>query len=180
MDLPDSFLAIILTLVLAVSALGGVALVALGFPGQLLMPLIAGLLWLFPLPDGALLLSGGDIALLLVIAGVAELIEGLSGMLGSRRAGGSIRAALGAVAGGLAGGLLGTFLIPILFVGSIIGLLSGTFLGAFLAEKSLEGDVERSLGVGPAALIGRIVGVVIKGSTSVGMLIFLLVRFLGY
>lgn len=169
----------ILTLLMALAGLGGVALVALGLPGQLAMPLVAGLLWLLPLEDGVLIFSGSDVVLLLSIAVAAEAIEGLSGVLGSRKAGGSVRGSLGALGGGFCGGLLGTFLIPVPFFGSVIGLLGGTFFGAYYAEKSLEGNSEHSLEVGTAALLGRIFGLVIKASASVGILIFLLVRFIG-
>src|SRR4051794_26453771 len=60
------------------------------------------------------------LVILMVIAGIAELIEFMAGSAGAKKAGGSRRAAWGALIGGIVGAIVLTIPVPI--IGTTIGL----------------------------------------------------------
>jgi uncharacterized protein YqgC (DUF456 family) len=134
--------------------------VPLGLSGQLLLPAAAAL-WLFlPVDPASDPFTGNQVIAMTAVALLAEALEAISGVIGGKKAGGSRRAAWWAFFGGLGGALLGT--------------LIGTFLGAYFAEHSLEKPRDHSARVGTGALIGRIIGILVKGAVSVGMFAYAL------
>jgi uncharacterized protein YqgC (DUF456 family) len=67
------------------------------------------------------------------LAVLAEMLEFILGAAGSRRAGGSTRAAALAIVGSLVGGIVGTAL-PLPMLGTLIGACLGAFIGSLLGD----------------------------------------------
>lgn len=160
-------------LLFAIFGLCSVALILVGLPGTWIL---LGVAMILELVDGLWLAPGVTTTFgwwVLVIgiaaAGVGELIELWSGVVGADMGGGSRRSKWGAFAGGLLGALAGTALIPIPVVGTLIGVLLGTFLGAMGAEMTGAQKKGGKEALKPAigATIGRVLGIVAK--LSVGM-----------
>jgi uncharacterized protein YqgC (DUF456 family) len=129
-------------------------MIPLGLPGTWLQVLVAGALtWSEPEAAGRLLVVA------IVLAVVGELTDVLSGRWGTRRFGGSSRAAWGALLGGFAGLFVGT---PIPIVGSLVMSFVGTFVGAVVGELSGRGALAPSLRSGWGAVVGRVLGVTVK------------------
>lgn len=110
---------------------------------------------------------------LLGIALLAEIVEFLAGAGGAKKAGGSLRAAVGAIAGGLIGAFVLTFGLPV--IGTIIGGCIGAFVGALAAEYSVARDSARSMRVGIASAKGRLYGIVSKLIFSLMLLLISLI-----
>ena len=128
-------------------------LIPLGLPGTWLQVVAAGVVaWAVGQPLGGLL-----VLLALAIAG--EVAETLSGQWGTRRYGGSRRAAWGALLGGFAGLFVG---LPVPIVGSLVTSFIGTFVGAMVGEMWDRGAGVADLRVGVGALLGRALGVGVK------------------
>jgi uncharacterized protein len=97
-------------------------------------------------------------------AGFAVLGEGLDFMLGaagSRRAGGSTRAAALAIVGSLVGGIMGTAL-PVPIVGTLIGACLGAFIGSLTGDLWAGRPLFPSVEAGWGAAVGRFWGTVSK------------------
>lgn len=150
--------------VLGIWCIAGVALTAAGLPGTWLM--VLGALgveaWT---PE---MLSWNVIIAAAVLSVIGEVAEFVAGAIGAKKAGGSKRAALGAIAGGVVGAIVGTVTIPIPIVGTIIGSALGSGLAAAGFELTIEGrrgvDARR---VGTGAFIGRLVATVLKSMCAV-------------
>ncbi len=97
-----------------------------------------------------------------VLAGLGEVFEFITGMVGAQRAGGTRFGAVGALAGGLVGALLATFLIPIPLIGTLIGACLGAAGGTILMEVRGGMPADASVRVGVGAGVGRLVGTLIK------------------
>ncbi|MBI4600965.1 MAG: DUF456 domain-containing protein [Planctomycetes bacterium] len=153
-------------LLLAVNGLG-VLLVAMSLPGTWLIVLatasVAWLRW----ESG--MLGWVPLVAVLGLAVLGEVLELVAGALGARKAGASVRGALGAMAGGIAGGILGTIFIPVLVVGSVLGAALGAFGGAVLGERLAGRGLEESLESGKGAFAGRILGTVSKLAVASAM-----------
>lgn len=141
----------------------------------LILVLLAGLIMLpFGLPGlwvmgGAVLLDAAVVPShvvslwlgigLVVVAGLAELVElALAGRF-ARRYGGSRRAGWGAMIGSLVGAFVG---IPVPLIGSLIGAFLGAFAGAFVAEISQRTQFAPAARVATGALLGRIAATAMK------------------
>lgn len=109
---------------------------------------------------------GGAISLALA----AEAIELIAGAAGSNKAGGSRKAALGAVIGGIFGAIAGAAFPPI--IGAVIWGTVGAGLGAILGELKSGRDWKATLTVGGAAATGKLIGTLAK--TAIAIAIFLL------
>lgn len=94
---------------------------------------------------------------------LAELLEFAASAFGATKAGGTKRAAMGAIVGTLLGAIAGSF-IALFPIGTIVGAIAGAGLGAGLLDSSRN---ERSLKdcatVGAGAAAARGVAIVIKG-----------------
>jgi uncharacterized protein len=150
----------------------GVFLTLVGLPGiWLMIAATAGYAWL--LWDFGYV-SGQTLIALLVIGIIAEIVEFIAGAAGAKSAGGSRRAAVGAILGGLIGGLF-LSVIPVPVVSTIVGACLGAFIGATLAEYSVAHRHGASLRVGVAAAKGRLWGILSKLGFAV---IILLITFI--
>ena len=135
-------------------------LIVLGLPGTWLMVLATAGLWWWQ--QEAAIVGGWVVIVALVLAFLGEVIEFLSGVFGSKKAGGSRWGSVGALIGALVGAVLGTFLIPVPILGSIIGMCGGAFLFAALLERIGGRPVQDSLRSGQGAAVGRFLGVLAK------------------
>ena len=153
-------------LLLSAVAIGWV-MTLLGLPGNWLMVAAAGLYaWLGP-SAGVAGFSLGFLVALVAIAGLGELAEMAASMWGTRRAGGSRRAAVFALIGSLAGAVIGVMVgIPIPIVGppvaAILGGALGALAGAGFGEHSRGESPEQAWRVGHAAFWGRVLGTGVK------------------
>jgi uncharacterized protein len=128
-------------------------------PGTWLMVLVTALLtWWQP---EYVQVSWTVIGVTAGLAALGEVLEFALGAAGSRRAGGSRRAAGLAIVGGLVGGLLGTAL-PVPIVGTLIGACLGAFLGSLLGDLWAGRPLLPSLEGGWGAAVGRLWGTVSK------------------
>ena len=106
----------------------------------------------------------GRLAILAGLAALGYLLHYVAGALGTRRAGGSAWAVIGALAGGIIG----------LFFG-LPGLLLGPPLGAIAGELVKTGDVRTSIRTGIAAFLGMVAGAVANfaiGVTMIGLFLW--------
>ena len=140
--------------------------IVLGLPGNWLMILSAILLAWWQggddASDGAGLFSLMTLIVIVVIAAGAEVAEFLTGVLGSKKAGGTRWGSLGALAGGIIGAVIGTVAIPIPLLGSLIGACGGACLGAWGLELYSGQTMKASLGSGVGAGVGTLAGRMIK------------------
>jgi len=151
--------------ILLLLCLAGIFITLLGLPGLWVM-VAAALLYAWYTSFHYVGLW--TLVILAVIAAIAELIEFLAGSAGAKKAGGSRRAAWGALIGGLVGALVLTIPVPI--IGTTIGLCIGVFAGALIGEMTVRDDAAHSIRVGIAATKARIYAIIIKLLFSVAML----------
>jgi uncharacterized protein len=145
-------------------------MIPLGLPGTWLQVLTVGIVtWQMDRP-----LLGFAIAVGLAVVG--EIVETLSGQWGTRRFGGSRKAAWGALLGGFAGLFVGT---PIPIIGSLVMSFVGTFVGAIAGEMWEHGGVAPELRVGMGALVGRAAGVALKLGIAFVIAVLSLRSFMG-
>src|SRR5881397_2303941 len=109
--------------ILLLLCLGGIFITLLGLPGLWVM-VAAGLVYAWY--TSFQYVGLWTLLTLIIIAGAAELIEFLAGSAGAKKAGGSRRAAWGALIGGLLGAFLLTIPVPV--IGTTIGLCIGVFV----------------------------------------------------
>ncbi|MDP6987665.1 MAG: DUF456 family protein [Phycisphaerales bacterium] len=110
----------------------------------------------------------------LVLAIIAEILEGTAGAAGAKAGGGTRRAMWGGFIGGVIGAIAGTPLIPIPVLGTFVGAIVGAFAGALIGEttgKHAPG-VTASLKPAAGAAAGRAVGTVVK--IAIGVAIWLI------
>jgi hypothetical protein len=155
---------ILLAILLVVLNTLGILLVLVGLPGTWFILLATA---------GVSAISGRDmasvptIAVLAALALAGEVLEFAAGAAGSRKAGGSWRATVGAIILGLVGGIVGSFVLPV--IGSLLGACMGAFAGALLGELSAGKDLEPAINVGANAFVGRFLGTVLKLGVAVAM-----------
>jgi uncharacterized protein len=136
--------------------------VPFGFPGLWLMIGVLALGWWLG-EVGWLVL-----AVALVLAAAAELIEYYVIDRMNIRYGGSRLAFWGAIAGGIAGIIIG---LPVPIIGSVIAGFIGSFAGAALATLYQTRHVEQAARVGWGTLLGRLWGSAAKIAAGVIILV---------
>jgi uncharacterized protein len=142
----------LLVLVLAVS----MVLIVLGLPGLWIM-IASAITYNIVVPNRPM--SWLSVVGICVLGVVAEALDfGLAGKY-ARKYGGSRKAAWGAIIGGMIGAFIG---VPVPIVGPVIGALIGSFVGALVGEVRHSGDRGAAAKVATGALIGRVMGTVIK------------------
>jgi len=141
-------------ILLSLAALGAVALIPFGLPGNLLIALLA-------VAAPFLGASWTDFWILAAAGAVAELAEFLSS-LGIAKGTGAGRTGLwGAFLGGIAGAVLLTPVVPPL--GTLFGAALGSFAGAALFEwRFSRRSGSRSLKIGFGAFLGTLLGRLLK------------------
>ena len=161
---------ILLTILIIVNLLW-LALVFFGLPGNWLIVFSTALFAWWRWEDGVF--SIYCLAAIIFLAALGELLEFLGAAAGSKKAGGSLRASVGALFGGIAGAIVGTFTIPIPFLGTLIGAAGGAFAGSWLMELSKGKTIDKSTHVGLHAGLGQIKGILSK--TALGIIIWIVV-----
>ena len=168
-------MAYLLAAILLVLNTGWLLLVVFGLPGNWLMVLSsAGVVWWQwgnAAEGGVEMFDVWTLGVIVALALVAELAEFLTGVFGSKKAGGTRWGSLGAMFGGIAGAVAGTPFIPI--VGTLIGACIGAALGAWGLELASGRKWGESAKSGVGAGVGTLVGRVIK--VAGGVLIWLIV-----
>lgn len=166
----------------------GVLLVALTLPGIWFMVLVAGLAQWWSIAHasggagaagaglavaGATVTSGGAAPEMMFswwtlgtaagLAVVGEMLEMFASAVGSSKAGGTRRGAIGSVIGGILGAIIGSFAIPIPVLGTIVGAALGAGAGALLLERhggqKTWGEASK---VGAGAAAGRLAATIAK------------------
>ena len=140
------------------------ATVVLGLPGTWLIVVSTALVAWWQRGDAA---SGGEgmfsiatLVVIIVLAALAEVVEFFTGVVGSKRAGGTRWGSVGAIVGGVIGAIAATPLIPPL--GSLIGACVGACLGAWGLELAGGRKMKESVDIGVGAGVGTLVGRVAK------------------
>jgi len=168
-----SFLIVLLLLAL----ICGLTLTVVGLPGNWLMVIAVVAYTALGSSESPYAFSWGTVGLIAAIALVGEIIEMFASLMGVKRLGGSRRAMMmamiGSIVGGIVGITFGTF-VPIPILGPLLSLLLfaavGAFVGAVSGELWKTRAARRSLKVGIAAMIGRLLGT--AGKLLAGVLIF--------
>ncbi|MEL7498072.1 MAG: DUF456 domain-containing protein [Planctomycetota bacterium] len=152
----------------------------LGVPGNWLL-LAAALVWMFIGPSD-FRFGWFAIIMLLLLAGLGELIEFGASVVSTKRLGGTNRGATCSLVGSIVGGIAGAFLgipIPIPLIGMVIGSILfagiGAWIGATIGERWAGKSVQESVQIGGAAFLGRILGTVGKVVIGLVMVVFTVV-----
>lgn len=155
------------------AALAGVGLTLVTLPGMWLAIAVAAACKLW---QGDLL-SWWAIGIALGLAVTGEIAELAVSAVGSAKAGGSRRGAIGALAGGIVGAIVGSpFFFPL---GTIIGAALGAGLGALLAERLWAGRTwEASIRSGQGAALGRVAATAVKAALAAGVALDLILAVL--
>ncbi|MFG6447087.1 DUF456 domain-containing protein [Roseateles sp. BYS180W] len=145
--------------------LGVVALVVVGLVGMVLpllpgSPLVLAGLWLGAAIDGFTLVSGWTMGLITVLAVLAWGVDYVAALIAVRQAGASRQAMAAAGAGTVAGLFTGWW-----------GLLLGPALAASAGEWHARRDAAQALRVGTAAGLSVVLGLVVKLSLGVLMVL---------
>jgi uncharacterized protein YqgC (DUF456 family) len=139
-------------------------------PGTWLMVLVTALLkWWQP---GYVRVSWTVVGVAAGLAVLGEVLEFVLGAAGSRRAGGSTRAAALAIVGSLIGGIVGTAL-PVPLVGTLIGACVGAFAGSLLGDMWAGRPLFPSVEAGWGAAVGRFWGTMTKLAIGAVMVVIL-------
>lgn len=141
---------------------GGLLLVPLGFPGLWLMVGVLATGWWL----GAV--GWPVLAIALLLAAAAELVEYFIIHRMNVRYGGSRLAFWGAIFGGAAGAFVG---MPVAIVGPVIAGFIGSFVGAALATLYQTRHVEAAARVGWGTLLGRMWTSAVKTGSGIVILV---------
>lgn len=163
------YMLLLINILFGMALVSGVIMTMVGLPGNILIVLGAMAYGYYDHFQHV------DYSMLLIIGGVfivSEIFDFLAGVLGAKKEKASKRAILAAFIGTVAGGIGGTAILPV--IGSIGGALLGAFVGAALAEYTKIKDKEQAKRVAIGVLKGQIMGMVIKTTTAIGMVITLL------
>ncbi|MHB8995270.1 MAG: DUF456 domain-containing protein [Armatimonadota bacterium] len=174
-----SFLIILGYVLFVLVLVAGIIAVMLSLPGTILI-LLDGIIFAafthWERPSWGILLAVGILAL------VAELSDNILSAVGTRQSGGSSKTGWIAMLGGIAGAILGALVSPIFSVfGGVLGFALGVVLvplalavlGGYQAvywyERKQGRPVEEAVRTAKGALMGRLVGVVVKTLLAVVM-----------
>jgi uncharacterized protein YqgC (DUF456 family) len=147
---------------------GCMALVVVTLPGLWVMTAGAAV---YALLTREQFVGGKSLIALFLLALIAEILELTAGGAAAKKAGGSRRAAIGALLGGIAGGIVGSFVLPLVL--TIIGICIGSFIGAALGEITVAPEAAKALRVGWGAAKGRFLAVLLK--VAFGAVMFLII-----
>jgi len=162
-------------ILLTVLNLGWLVLVVLGLPGTWLMVISTMLLawWHWDASQETQMFSLITLLAIVIIAALGEVFEFVTGVIGSKKAGGTRWGSVGALVGGIIGAIAATFLIPIPVLGSLLGACIGAALGALGLELYGGLELSASMKSGVGAGVGRFVGTIIK--IIAGVMIWIIV-----
>jgi uncharacterized protein YqgC (DUF456 family) len=166
-------------LLLSLTLIGGWIATLLSLPGNWVIAGAAALFaWQIEPPDG-IGISWRTVIILLLVAGLGEVIETVAGAAGTAKHGGSRRSMLlsviGAVVGSIGGVVIG---LPLPIIGPAIAAVMGGAMGAFggaaLGEHWKGRPMDQQLTIGRAAFMGRILGTVGKLAAGAIMVVIAL------
>jgi uncharacterized protein YqgC (DUF456 family) len=149
-----------------------IALVAVGLAG-ILLPALPGTVLIFAglllaaWADGFTRVGVGTLLLIAMLGALSYSIDFVAAALGTRHAGASRRAMIGAALGTLLG-------LPFGLPGLILGPLAGAVIGEF----SVHRDLSRAGRAGAAAWIGFAIGAAVKVALAFAMIAIFLAAFL--
>jgi uncharacterized protein YqgC (DUF456 family) len=153
------------------------ATVVVGLPGTWLIvvstALVAWWHWGDPETGQAGMFSIATLVAIVALAAVAEIAEFVTGVVGSKKAGGTRWGSVGTLLGGIIGAVVATFMIPIPVLGSLIGACGGACLGAWGLELATGRKMGESARSGMGAGVGTFAGRVVK--LAAGVVIWLIV-----
>ena len=150
--------------IFVVILLVGIFSIIFGFPGTFL---ILGDVVAYSWITGFEKIGLKIIVVLVFISLLAETIDFLLGIAGARRYGSSKKSVVLSIIGGIIGAIM---MAPVLLgLGAIIGVFLGGFAGAFLGEYLEQKKLKSAVRAGYGALIGRIAGILVKGSLAIVM-----------
>jgi len=150
-------LSIILYLLLAVILLAGLYINLVNAPGLWVM--VAATIG-FALLTHFKFVGLYTIVAIVVLAGIAEVIDFIASGAAAKKVGASKTGIIGAIVGGILGAIFLTVAVPI--IGTILGVCLGTFLGALVGELFVGSELGSSLRVGVGAVKGRLLGLFTK------------------
>ena len=161
----------LLATLLVLVNLGWLVLVVLGLPGTWLMVIstvaLAWWQWDGGESSGQHMFGAATLVAVVIVAALGEVLEFISGAVGTKKAGGTRWGSVGALVGGVIGAIAATFLIPIPLLGSLIGACGGAAVGAWGLElrsgHGMSGSVKSGIGAG----VGRFVGTISKLITGI-------------
>ena len=159
---------VILNILYWLLLIGAVLVIPFSLPGPMLIVIFN---FIYQLLDKHQGIDWRILLILLVIAGLAELLEYLITAFSSKRSGASKKAMYAAVIGSIAGAIIGTGFLPL--VGSLLGALIGAFIGAYLVEYSRYRDFDRAFKVGLGAFSGVAGGKITKIILGIIMLVII-------
>ncbi|MDA3800362.1 MAG: DUF456 domain-containing protein [Kiritimatiellae bacterium] len=137
--------------------------------------IVVGVGLLFKLAHVSIEPSWTTLIILVALAGLVEVCEGLAGYFGVVKRGGSKLAGIAASITSFIGGILGTILIPIYIVGSLIGLFVGGFLGAYAVEYSRLKHNNKALNIATGTIVARVFIMVLKVVVTLAMILLLII-----
>ncbi|HEX8693203.1 MAG TPA: DUF456 domain-containing protein [Longimicrobium sp.] len=149
--------------VLVLAQVAGLLLIPLGLPGTWLQ--VVALVAYGWATDFATV-GWPSIAVVAVLATVAEVLEFMLGGRFAQKYGGSRRAGWGAIFGGLIGAFVG---LPIPILGSVVGAFLGAFAGAAVLEMTKNPEWRPAMRVGWGAFLGRLAAVALKSGIGVAI-----------
>jgi len=162
----DQLADLLMTILLALCCLAGVATTAVRLPGTWWIVATALLFaWLM----GTEVIAWGLVGVLALAALVGEVIETLMSALLAKRVGASRHAQIGGILGGFLGMIFLSFLVPVPLLGSIMGALLGCCGGAATAELYVRRRLGQSTRVGLASAIGFALGTAAKTTIALVM-----------
>ncbi|MBX3390899.1 MAG: DUF456 family protein [Phycisphaeraceae bacterium] len=156
---------------LLLAGLVGFVLTLLTLPG-IWLPIAVALLFQWFSPG---MFPWWVIIVALLLGVLAEILELVASAAGAAKAGGTKRAAAGAIVGTIAGALIGS-LILFFPVGTIIGAIAGAGIGASLMDRSRANRTWRDCAnVGAGAAAARGVAIVLKGAFGAAIALLLMI-----
>jgi uncharacterized protein YqgC (DUF456 family) len=151
-----------MTLLVIAIMVGALLLTPLGAPGNWIMLIVVAVAAF----SGRI--SYPVLALCVVVALIAEVIEWMILKRMTGRYGGSKRAFWGAIAGGIIGVIVG---VPVPIIGSVIAGFIGSFAGAAVVTYMEARDMGQAGRVGWGVLMGRMLAAAVKTAAGIVILV---------
>ncbi len=109
------------------------------------------------------------IIILIAMSAIAEILDFVTGTAGAKRFGSSRRGIWASIIGGIIGAIIMT---PFLYgLGTVLGAFLGGFAGTFFVEYFEHKKLKTAFRAGYGAMIGKIIGVMLKGFIAITMTI---------
>lgn len=156
----------IVNILLIIVLLCSISLTMIGLPGNLIV-LLAALAYGYW--EGFHYFSMTFLLILLGAFIIGETAEFISGALGATREKASGWTVVAAVFGAIMGAILGTFIIPL--IGSFLGAMAGAFAASYGAEYFITRDADKAKRVAQSVMLGQIVGMIVKFTIGIGMVV---------